>query len=55
MAASAGSDDGVAVGWEGGEQDARSRQDLEAGDVGDLGLFALLGAIVRVGLFEECM
>jgi hypothetical protein len=43
--ASAGSDDGVAVGREGGEQGAGSGQDLEAGDVGDLGLLDEFGLV----------
>ncbi len=50
-AASAGSDDGVAVGREGGEQGTGSGQDLEAGDVGDLGLLDEFGLVrgVQVG------
>ena len=48
VAASAGSDDGVAVGREGGEQGAGSGQYLEAGDVGDFGLLDEFGLMGRV-------
>lgn len=44
-AASAGSDDGVTVGRESGEPGAGSGQDLEAGDIGDLGLLDEFGLV----------
>ena len=51
-AASAGSDDGVAVGRESGEQGAGSGEDGESGDVGDFGLldeFGHTGAGPKIG------
>ena len=50
-AASAGSDDGVAVGRESGEQGAGSGEERESGDVGDLGLLDEFGFVrgVEVG------
>ena len=50
-AASAGSDNGVAVGRESGEQGAGSGEEREAGDVGDFGLLDEFGVVrgVEVG------